>query len=134
MLKYLWEARMNDGTAIRQTQADDNEWGRLVLPRLDEVVALILLRDHSDGMPKAAIAAVHMLDGHFELGGNSFQALPFDMTRRPLTGGAFRPQRFRRVTQLLSDEGATEGPSSYAIGWEYIVDGMVTDKQVIEIY
>ena len=137
MLNYLFEAHLKDGSVIRQTQADvstanpaKSAWFD-VLQRADDVACLMLVRQNGAAHHPAALV-VHLLDGIFEVGGARFYALPFSAQDRPLTGGKFRPQYFRRHS--LNMLNGTELPTGFAIGWEYVIDGKVIAKQVIEVY
>ena len=136
-MKYLFEAHLESGEVIRQTPQDVSAIDPIkscwydVLQRIDEVYAIALIRP--DG---TAVAIAGMMDGTFQLGGQSFHALPFDKNNRPLMGGRYRAQYFRRHTHQIDVAGRQmiDLATGYAIGWEYVVDDVVVAKQVIEIY
>lgn len=122
-LRYLFEARMKDGTVIRQTLEDVSTVEPLtrsafydVAQRLDDVVLFGLFNDKNSYV-------VDLRDGHFEINGVPFSAQPVT-TPVINDGGKFKLVYFRDHQQelVMSAEGNSKLGThhhQYRMGWEY---------------
>ena len=123
MLKYLFEAAFNDGTWIKQTQADvsPNDPSKSaffdVLNRLDDVILFRIVSS-------TTTASVDLATGAFYVNGVTLQAQ--DPTRPVPADAKRRLIYFRNVRQHLHINNADRTQStdvSFHIGFQATVNG-----------
>src|SRR5471030_1660418 len=127
-LSYLFEAHLNDGTLIQQTEEDISQIDPLrsayydVIQRKDDIVAFgIYNNDHT--------YAVDLRDGHFEINGAPFYVMSGDP--KLTENQKYELVYFRRHVQTMvvgAVEFEEESPVEYFIGWKTIIKNAETGE------